>query len=248
MVQEIVKIAKKWWKKVLSPPDHIVDESTSIKSHLASSWRQIILVDVIIWVFLIASIQQLAFVFGRGELSFVAYAKAIGIDGSIWLLSRTIAMNYAHQAVVKAGRGIKAVQSNNSMVRIVLWSGLLAFMAATTVVNVYYELWERSATPGEIVLQDAVDYSILAVQMLSSAFLAIIILFMTFVRALLQRDMKESFRDFKRAEIEAEELEKKRKAQREYMRKIRSGEHKPRPKKAVKKAIKKSVKKSRRAA
>ena len=132
---------RKWW---LTPPNSILNQNKNLKYSLASDWREIIYIDIIIWLFLLASVHQISYVFGRGVPGFFDYLKALGLDTAIWILSRAIARAHVLRGSV----------SMRDPVQIVLWSGLMIFLILTTMFNVIYEL-TREYSSGSIIYNRA---------------------------------------------------------------------------------------------
>lgn len=184
---------KNW---ILNPPSFVKDEKERLTASLASDWREIVIIDLIIFSFLLASIHQLAFVFGRGEITLTAILKAVGIDGAIWILSRAASKRIAN------GKG-------NFLTMSFLWIGILVFLALTTVVNTLFEIWDKTAYPGNIEFVLGDTDLVLFTKMIGSTFLAVIILFLTFVRAILNKNMEKSIEGIGLAEEKAEEKAKK---------------------------------------
>lgn len=178
-LQKILKILKGWKKRLETPPAHVLDADKNRRMFIAQDWREILIVDVIIWFFLIASIHQLAFVFGRGDTSLFSYLKAIGTDGTIWLLSRGVAKRSLSNSY------------RRDWLHVLLWVGLVVFLAITTISNTLYELWDQTAPPGMIAFSEMSTGLILFTQILSSSFIALIILFLTFIRAKLRGSLSD---------------------------------------------------------
>lgn len=170
---------KRW---ILNPPKYMEKEKDRLRANISQDWREILVIDFIIVSFLLASIHQLAFVFGRGVITLVPVLKAIGIDGSIWILSRAVSKR------LFAGRG-------NKLTQVFLWIGILIFVILTTIVNTLYELWDRSVPVGYVDFVIDSDILILFTKSVGSMFLAVIILFLTFVRAILHKNMEKSIVD-----------------------------------------------------
>lgn len=197
----IKKYYKKFLKFWLEPPDHALNQERNLKSALASDWREIIYIDVIIWMFLLASIHQVAFIFGRGNPEFFHYAKSGGLDAAIWILSRSIA-----KSSLLSDRLAKILEPYQRRLNIstgfnwskyitlaVLWLGLIFFLSYTTTVNTMFELWDYRAPAGAIRYVTVTNKMELLTRLISSSPLAFIILFLTFVRMLSQKNMADTY-------------------------------------------------------
>ena len=218
MKKKIIKWIEKRWRELWSPPAHALDDAKSFRHYLAVDWREIILIDLTIWAFMIPSMTQMAYVFGDGYATFTSYSKAAGLDVVIWLLSRAVgrlsigAQQRAAQASVerltykRGGRvaaGVRGVRNYGTS--IMLWTGLLVFIGITTAVNTLYEF----DNPGKPGMQYNIPYNIDLLRMvLASSLLGFIILFLTFVRQLRHESMRNLYQSYKIAEgIETAKME-----------------------------------------
>lgn len=191
----IKKLATWVSKKILNPPNYVLDVKNNFRALLAQDYREILLTEIIILFLLAASVQQMAFVFGRGQIDARALCKAIAIDGAIWLLSRLASKRVFSVAKSKRSR---------FFTQLFLWSGVFVLLAFATFLNSLYEIWNLRLRPGTIGFYIDQDPLVLTTKFLSSSFLAVMILFLTFVRATLTKNMIDSFSDLK-AEEEREE-------------------------------------------
>jgi hypothetical protein len=180
-------------KKILNPPSYILDIKNNLRALLAQDYREILLTDLIIFFLLAASIRQITFVFSHGAMDVWSVAKAIGIDGAIWLLTRISSKRIFTSLSSKRSRFFQSV---------FLWTAIIVLLTIATTVNVLYEIWAPNAKVGSIRFFIDSDPLVLFTKMLSSSFLAFMILFLTFVRATLTKNMIDSFSDLKTAEEE----------------------------------------------
>lgn len=166
-----------WLKRfVLKPPAYLTDSRRRAQAAIAQDWREILLIDAVILFFLGASVHQIATEFGRGDPGIFDYLKALGIDGAIWILSRAVAKRVL---VGDDRKGTKAV----------LWFGLIVFMLLTTAVNTMYEFRDPYAPEGSLIYSFNLEAMAITSKILASSFLAVIVLFLTFARMILAKNM-----------------------------------------------------------
>jgi hypothetical protein len=164
--------------------------------------------------------------------------KAIGIDGAIFFLSQAIAKRalevFTAPKKATVGRPRKdapaaaSVQSmadrDSRRATLFLWIGVSVFMVLTTTMNTLYEFWDTGASPGVIAYDGAGDFLVIMTKVLSSSFLAPVVIFMTFVASLLERQMVTGFYALKIAEAEEVKKAEERRAAREYREAVKRGE------------------------
>lgn len=198
---------KKFWRY----PDRTPAER--LRDSLDADYREILAVDLIIWLFLLASIPQIAYVLGRGEYTVISVLKALGIDGAVWLLSRAVAKRTANRfssvetpAGDRGGAGSSGVTGSSGAAdssgvfwtRVMLWSGIVIFLILTTAMNTAFEFWEPTGIEGVIAYSVPRDRAVVYTHLMSSSFLAVIILFLSFTRTLLAKNFEQSYEDFQR--------------------------------------------------
>ena len=172
----ILKKLGKWsrkFKKIFKPPKFLTDDSQSFyQKAIASEWRELIYIDLIIIIFLLASAHQLAYFFEGGDPGFWSWLKAIGFDGAIALFSRNVS-----RAVV-LGESATAT-----------WWALSILMAITVAANVGYEwLIETGQWGDDYIVEDTLKN---ARALLISGSLSIIILGISAVRAMVAKSFSE---------------------------------------------------------
>ena len=218
-----------WW---VEPPDHALNKNLSLRAALASDWREIIILDVIIWAFLLSSIHQVGFVFGKGNPSNFDYLKAFGLDAAIWIISKAIAKSYIMSDrldvfLSPVRRRYRDIDDRSIFHRIfdgvnwkrvrtqsVLWFGLLVFLFLTTSFNVVYEMWDHTGSTGDIRLISGDSDATVFIRYLSSVYLAFVIIFLTFVRMLLQKNMSSAFQETEEKQTTLSEDEQHRERER----------------------------------
>lgn len=181
---------KKFWRY----PDRTPAER--LRDSLDADYREILAVDLIIWLFLLASIPQIAYVLGRGEYTVISVLKALGIDGAVWLLSRAVAKRTANR--FSSVKMPPADQAGIFWTRVMLWSGIVIFLILTTAMNTAFEFWEPTGIEGVIAYSVPRDRAVVYTHLMSSSFLAVIILFLSFTRTLLAKNFEQSYEDFQR--------------------------------------------------
>lgn len=237
-MESIKQLYKTIKRKIDTPPAYLTNEARYHRVKLASTRREIIIVKGITWLFLIASIHQVAWIFSRGEPTLFNYLKAIGIDGAIFFLSQAIAKRalevFTAPKKATVGRPRKdapAAVSAQSMAdrdsrraTLFLWIGVSVFMVLTTVMNTLYEFWDTGAGTGVIAYNGSGGFLVILTKVLSSSFLAPVVIFMTFVASLLERQMVTGFYALKIAEAEEAKKADERRAAREYREAVKRGE------------------------
>ena len=171
-VKKLGKIIRRI-KRAFKPPRFLTEDSQVFyQKQIASEWRELIFIDVIIIVFLLASEHQLAYFFEGGQPGFWSWLKAIGFDGAIALFSRNVS-----RAVV-LGESAKAT-----------WWALSILMVITVAANVGYEwLIETGGWGDRYVVRDTLK-NVRA--LLISGSLSIIILGISAVRAMVAKSFAE---------------------------------------------------------
>lgn len=162
-------------------PGKFVTESTrkSLQRQITSEYREIILVDLLIIIFLAASAHQLACYFeGNLEPSFWSWVKAVGFDGAIALFSRNVSRAVVLRESARA-----------------TWWSLIFLMIITVFANLGYEHLKYTGGIGE----DYIDYDLIRNirGALISGSLAIIILGISAVRALAAKSFENRKNSYK---------------------------------------------------
>lgn len=215
-------VFKKLKQRILTPPQHLLQESKSQKAQLAADWRYLLLLDLLIWAFLLPSISHLAFIFGWGEPGVVNYIQALAFDYGIWFFIRSISRRLVDNYKIKlqfskaSGKLLKSLEKpkNDWLVLSVLWGCLMILVVISTSLNVLYELWDTNFQMRE-------SFVTLYARTSGSGMLVIMVVLLSFVRALQEKSMIMNFHTMRQAEKEEAEINEKRKKQREYARRNR---------------------------
>jgi len=189
-----------WYRKFMKPSRFIQgDSKIYYQKRILSEYRELLIIDAIIIVFLLASAHQLAYFFEGGPPAFWSWIKALGFDGAIALFSR----NVSRAAVLKErSRGT--------------WTALIFLMLITIFCNLGYEWLRETGGIGEEYIVR--DYYKNIRGFLISGSLAIIILGMSAVRSLAARSFEERRVKYQRWQVEEERKIKVRERQKEYYR------------------------------
>lgn len=246
MIEQMKTVFRNLKKRIDTPPAYLLNEAKYHKTRLAHTRREILTVKAITWLFLIASIHQVAWIFSGGDPELWHYLKAIGVDGAIFFLSQAITKrafevyNVDPNQQKKRGRPSKAEQAakangvqsmaakDRDRVTTVLWIGVACFMVSTTIMNTLYEFWAGDAASGFIAYNLDQGPLVILTKVLASSFLAPIVVFMTFVASLFERQMVTGLHALKAAEIEEAKKSEERAKAREYRRAVANGEIKVR--------------------
>lgn len=176
----MIDTIKKLYRQIVKPPRVATDnQKQEYIRKISAEWREILLIDVIILSFLVASAHQLAYFFEGGEPGVFSWIKAIGFDGAIALFSRHVSRA---KVLNEKARGV--------------WFVLIILMAITVACNMGYEwLKETGEISENAIVRDRVK-NIKA--LIVSGSLAIIILGISSVRATIMKSFEERQRKYKR--------------------------------------------------
>lgn len=190
-------------RKVFKPPKFLTDDSKAFYSkRIAQEWRELIYLDMILIMFLLASAHQLAYFFEGGKPGFFAWVKAIGFDGAIALFSR----NVSRAAVLKEKT-------------FATWAALITLMLITVAANVGYEwLIEKGQIGIDYVVTDPLK-NIRA--LIISGSLSIIILGISAVRAVVARSFDSRRKEYAKWIVDEERRVKRNEYMAGYQRKRR---------------------------
>ena len=185
----MLKKIKNFLKKIWEPPALTNNWKTIHKKKMASEWRELLLIDIIIIAFMIASMQQLAVFFAKGEPTIWAWLKSAAFDGAILLFSRNVSRAYV---LGEKARGT--------------WFALVFLALITVFANIGYEWFvEEGGIGDKYILKDWI-LNIRAA--LVSGSLPLIVVFMSTVRALAAISFEKRRRAFQ--EISDSEGRKKK--------------------------------------
>lgn len=189
---------KKLYKQITKPPGIATDNSKQayIKK-VASEWREILLIDVIIIAFLIASIHQIAYFFEEGEPTKFTWLKAFGFDLAIVVFSRHVSRA---KVLNEKAKGV--------------WVVLIFLMLITIICNVGYEWLQIKGEWGDgfIVTDTLKNFKAI----ITSGSLAVIILGISVVRANIMKSFEERQRKYKKLSTDIDTKRKRAEYARNY--------------------------------
>jgi len=172
---------------------------------LVAEWRLIKIIDIIIYLFVFASIKQLAWVFGRGTPELSDWAKGIAFA----LAEASFARAASRAWIVKQSA-------------LPIWIALFVVMALTIPLYITYE-WARIAPnkPYDMSIVST-DWLVLMLATLSSGLIGAMILGLSYIRMVQEKifqSMQKEFSNWK-------DKEEKRRLRNEYDRKRRDEQKK----------------------
>jgi len=201
-ILERIEMLYRKFNKIFNRPPDLLNNNSKIfyQKKLKSDWRALKFLDLIIYLFVFATINQLIFVFGKGDAGFADYSKAIGF-----------ALAEAHFAR-SAGKAWIAGLSARP-----IWIALFIVMVLLIPLNIVYD-WAKLANTNKFdssIISH--DWLSLFLSIVGSGIISVMILGVSYIRMVQEKIFFETQKSFDRWIKEEEKRVERNKYQRKYI-------------------------------